>query len=979
MRTTEGQQRDGFAPEGQGGGAQPSLADGHATGGTVAPDAPRPAASRAARTGTLIGVALAVALGLAAVASLWLAPGLGVKLVAGYVVALLLALVLRRPQWALFIIIVVVPLHNLAMAFLLAQTGSVAFVKLIQPWKEVVVALALARVVLPMAYRALRRRPWAVPGLRMTPLDVVVALFVVLCAISVALPNHLVPLTGRLYGLRDLAMPLAVYALARLAPLTRRDLKAVVALIGLDVAAFAVVAIGERAIWGNDLLLAVDYGHYIKVIFGTTFPLPHNTPWTFYTAGYLPRAGSLAVGPLDVSILVLIALPILLVAASARSQFAGRWAAVVLGIVTLLGGATLVLAWGRESLVLVVLEFALVLWLVRPRWQWRGVALALVGGIIGGALLVSVATFVVQAPDDHARVHLANTGLVRLLMLPPSSQPPHSRSGASELLSQSSSGNNPSTVGHLQSLVKLTGAILRHPQGYGIGTSGQVGNRFANVDLSGETSYLSVGVELGVLGLLLYLAIFAGAIFACWRAVRSRLPLLERTVLLGVAIAWLTIFVHGIFAEVTLNTFAMYFLFWMAGTAVSLLQMSRVTAAPASAGAPFMAARPLRVAMDAQSLRTARTGIRTYVDELLVQFARTGQPHQVVPLAGPPRLSATSRFNRILNQMVAVPWLHVWLPIRLWLGNYDVLFSPEYLTPAWTPVPRVVTFHDAMFLRRPQDYNLLWLALFRRVALPAMRRSDAIIVDSHHSALDAIERAALRRERVHVVPLGGPRANEQGDHAAGSIARYGVVPGQYVLHVGVLERRKNLVTLVRAFALWRQQGAPAEFKLVLAGQPGPRPDLDDSRAIHEAIAELHLGAHVVLTGHIPSEDRDALYQQAGVVAIPSVMEGFGLPVLEAFAAGVPVVAARATSLPEVAGDGALLFDPAQPQDLANCLQRVISDSTLREELLRAGAARLPQFTWKRCADGTNSVFEVAVLRPYALGTPSTVNGTGPAV
>jgi glycosyltransferase involved in cell wall biosynthesis len=896
MRTTEGQHRDGFATEQHGSGAQASPPVGEPITGAFVTSDSLPGAPRDARALALMwGIPIAV-FGLAAVASLWLAPGLGVKLIAGYVVAVLLALVLRRPQWALFIIIVVLPLHNLAMAFLLTQTGSVSFVKLIQPWKEALVAVALARVLVPMVYRALRRRPAAVPSLRLTPLDVIVALFVLLCAISVALPNHFISLTGRLYGFRDLVMPLAVYALGRLAPLSRRDLKAVVALIGLDVAALALVAVGERAIWGNDLLLAVDYGHYVKVIFGSTYPLPLNTPFTFYTAGYLPRAGSLTVGPLDLSILMLIALPILLVA-SARSQFARRWAAVALALLSALGGAALVLAWGRESLVLVLLEFALVLWLVRPRWQWRGVAFALAGAVAGGALLVSVAAFVIQAPNDHARIHLANTGLVRLIAMEQSGQLTRGKGGLRELLGQSSSGKNASTVGHVQSLATLTGAILRHPQGYGIGTSGQVGNRFANAQLGGETSYLSVGVELGVLGMLLYLLLFAGAIFACWRAVRSRLSLLERTVMLGVAIAWLTIFIDGVFAEVTLNLFAMFFLFWMAGAAITLVQESRVVPAPEGAAAPLVAARPLRVAMDAQSLRTARTGIRTYVDELLIQFVRSGQPHQVVPLVGPPRLPATNRFFRILNQIVAVPWLHLWLPIRLWIGNFDVLFSPEYLTPAWTPVPRVVTFHDAMFILRPQDYNPLWLTLFRRVALPALRRSDAIIVDSNYSAVDATEQARLPRRRIHVVPLGGPRAQESGSAPTGSVARYGVAPGRYVLHVGVLERRKNLVTLVRAFALWRQQGAPADFKLVLAGQPGPRPDLDDSRAIRDAIAELNLGEHVVLTGHIPSEDRDALYRQAGVVAIPSIMEGFGLPVLEAFAAGAPVVAAGAPPLP----------------------------------------------------------------------------------
>ncbi|HEV2236926.1 MAG TPA: hypothetical protein VGR57_09735, partial [Ktedonobacterales bacterium] len=178
MRATEGQPREGIAPGDQNGNTHEGRAASQSTLTATAPSGP--AAPRAARAGALLWVGAIVVLGLAAVASIWLAPGLGVKLIAGYVVAVLLALALRRPQWALFIIIVAVPLHNLAMAFLLAQTGSVGFVKLIQPWKEAVVAVALARVLVPLAYRALRRRPSALPGLRVTPLDVVVALFVLL-------------------------------------------------------------------------------------------------------------------------------------------------------------------------------------------------------------------------------------------------------------------------------------------------------------------------------------------------------------------------------------------------------------------------------------------------------------------------------------------------------------------------------------------------------------------------------------------------------------------------------------------------------------------------------------------------------------------------------------------------------------------------------------------------------------------------------
>ena len=394
--------------------------------------------------------------------------------------------------------------------------------------------------------------------------------------------------------------------------------------------------------------------------------------------------------------------------------------------------------------------------------------------------------------------------------------------------------------------------------------------------------------------------------------------------------------------------------------------------------------RRLRIAMDVQSLQTARTGVRTYVDELLRELARPDAPHIVVPLAGPKRLPSRVRLFRIINQAMYFPWLHLWLPLRLWLGRYDVLFSPEYLTARWTPAPRVVTFHDAMFLRRPQDYNRLWLRVFHWVSLPALRRSAAVIVPSRHAAEETATLAGVPPDRIHVVPLGGPTGGEpmrvQEAEAAPVLARYGLAPGAYVLHVGVLERRKNLVTLVRAFEQYRRRqaaedgGTPDGWKLVLVGQPGPRPDLDDSQNIRRAIAELGVENAVILTGHVSIAERNVLYTRAGAVAVPSLLEGFGIPVLEAFAAGVPVLSARSTSLPEVAGEAALYFDPGSVDELAGAIARVAGDAELRGRLVAAGAVRVREFTWARTAAETMAVFEAVALAHAAMNSRRTGEG-----
>src|SRR5579862_2896307 len=176
----------------------------------------------------------------------------GVEGAAALIFGLILVTVLLRPQWALLIFVVGLPLHNLMMAFLYTETNSQTFLKLAQPWKEVTLGVAMARVVIPSLYQWARTRVRP----RFSPLDGMLALFFVLCGLSVVF-SHAVPLTGRLLGFRQLVVPMSVFALGRLAPPTRNQLRALVALLGVDVLVYSVVAVGERLLWGDGLFLSL--------------------------------------------------------------------------------------------------------------------------------------------------------------------------------------------------------------------------------------------------------------------------------------------------------------------------------------------------------------------------------------------------------------------------------------------------------------------------------------------------------------------------------------------------------------------------------------------------------------------------------------------------------------------------------------------------------------------------------------------------
>jgi glycosyltransferase involved in cell wall biosynthesis len=195
-------------------------------------------------------------------------------------------------------------------------------------------------------------------------------------------------------------------------------------------------------------------------------------------------------------------------------------------------------------------------------------------------------------------------------------------------------------------------------------------------------------------------------------------------------------------------------------------------------------------------------------------------------------------------------------------------------------------------------------------------------------------------------------------------ARYGL-SGPYLLYVGTLQPRKNLVRLVQAFALLLEslaashqspisnlQSPASNLQLVLAGQKGWLYD-----EILSQIRKLDLTGRVILTGYVPDADLPALLSGALAFVFPSLYEGFGFPVLEAMACGTPVICSDASSLPEVAGDAALLVDPEDMEALAAALQRLVSDEALRRELVERGYRQVQRFSWRGCAEEALQVLE----------------------
>lgn len=377
----------------------------------------------------------------------------------------------------------------------------------------------------------------------------------------------------------------------------------------------------------------------------------------------------------------------------------------------------------------------------------------------------------------------------------------------------------------------------------------------------------------------------------------------------------------------------------------------------------------MRIGVDTRDLLLARTGARTYLVEVLAALERVAGPHVVISLA-PARTEPIRRDNalaKIGEHVAHTWWKQVQLPRLAQARGCDVIFCTDFTAPLLPRAKAVPVFFDGNFWVTPDHYNRFWRMLMDVTAIPAARRAPAVVTISEFSRQEIAHYTGIPVERIVAIPIAPKTATRTvlaAEERAAVLARYdldGEVP--FALHVGVLEKRKNLVRLVEAFARFREQ-VSGPYRLVLVGQPGPRQDMDDSGNIRASIERLGLGDAVRLLGHVGDSDLPALYQGAAMFVFPSLREGFGIPVLEAFSSRLPVAAAASSAIPEVAGDGALLFDPEDTGAIAQAMVAVAKDPVLQARLVENGLVQAARYSWDRTALELLALFaEITGARP----------------
>lgn len=328
------------------------------------------------------------------------------------------------------------------------------------------------------------------------------------------------------------------------------------------------------------------------------------------------------------------------------------------------------------------------------------------------------------------------------------------------------------------------------------------------------------------------------------------------------------------------------------------------------------------------------TGVQRYTLELLAHFQQ--RVNMIKPAH--PLMGIRGHF-----------WEQCVLPQKV--GTH-LLWSPSNTGPLAVR-RQVVTIHDVVPLDHPEWLNYKFAAWYRFLTPRLMQKVTQVITVSNFSRFRILSHVNIPEEKVITIYIGADRKFKpiNKDVALATIKELQLPSDHYFLTVGSLEPRKNLGRLLRAWEMVLPR-LPKEMFLVLAGAPG-------KKQVFGELALDKLPPRVHFTGHVRDDLLPSLYAGATAFAYVSLYEGFGLPPLEAMACGTPVLTSNVTSIPEVVGDAALMVDPYDVEAIADGLQRLVEDTTLRQELRQKGLERAKLFSWEKTARETWKVLEEA--------------------
>lgn len=367
----------------------------------------------------------------------------------------------------------------------------------------------------------------------------------------------------------------------------------------------------------------------------------------------------------------------------------------------------------------------------------------------------------------------------------------------------------------------------------------------------------------------------------------------------------------------------------------------------------------IKVAVDVRDLKVAASGARSYLESLIIEFKKPNEEFDFYFLDTERDVYTGSNiFLKLKEQFNYFYWKQIQLPKKAKELGCQILFCSDFLVPLYSKgIKTIPVFHDAFFWEFPHHYNYFWLSAFKYFVLLAAKKSTFIVTPTHYTKSQLLKFTILKSNQIVVVGE-GPKTILKIKEVYVKPHLEKVLQNKYLLHVGTFEKRKNLPFLISAFKFVLENGYP-NLKLVLVGKASNKITLDDSVKIKETIFNEQLQDSVILTGYLNDQEVEIMYQHATLYVFPSINEGFGIPVLEAFKYKVPLLIADNTCLPEITSNAGMLFNPYNKKELSNAILKLLKDTSLRENFIQLGTKRLENFSWDITAKDLMELFKKA--------------------
>lgn len=357
-----------------------------------------------------------------------------------------------------------------------------------------------------------------------------------------------------------------------------------------------------------------------------------------------------------------------------------------------------------------------------------------------------------------------------------------------------------------------------------------------------------------------------------------------------------------------------------------------------------------------------KVGIGEYAFELLSQFAKKAAnakdlSFQVYlktqPIKGMPQENEHWKYRVLQPGKLWTQWR---LPLDLYTDpkRPDVFFTPSHYSPRFAPIPTVMSVMDLSYLFFPELFNKSDLYQLENWTKYSVKKAKAILTISNSTKGDIMEKYSIPDENIHVI-YPGIKTNEKeltNQSSMENIQNKYKISGRYILFVGTLQPRKNIERLIEAFSVLSIKEANKDTKLILVGKKG---------WLYEPILEspnrFGIANKVIFLDYVPDADLPELYKGAVCYVLPSLYEGFGLPILEAMKHNCPVITSNVSSLPEAGGDAALYVDPLNTTDIAEKIEVLLGDESIRQDLIEKGKKQVAKFSWEKAADETLAVLQ----------------------